>query len=210
MRLLKALSFVCVVATVMLAVLWYFNPNGNYEPIIVALGAISAILITMSQIVHKRRSSRTPKRKLLSDMSHQEILEVVKGSKPSLNWGVFYSEADDTAVFKSDPNLRIEYKHDTSSLHSDDFREKWANKFPDPHASSHYYDLYYGATRLERFILVHVDGGRARLPLPESSVDLEVEEIRLKVALIFDQFGTCRQYMERAGLHVTTEGVALA
>ena len=202
MRLLKALSFVCVVATVVLAVLWYFNPNDNYEPITVVLGAMSAILITVAQTVHRRQSSRMLKPKPLSDMSRQEILKLVEASDPFLDWEVLYSEADDTAVFKSNPSLRIEHKHNSSSLHSDDFREKWVHQFPDPHASSHYYDLYYGATRLERFILVHVDGGRACLPLPKSPVDLEVEQLHLKVALIFDQLGTCRSYMERAGLHV--------
>ncbi len=201
MRLLKILSFLCVLATIVLAILWYFNPAGNYEPITVALGGVSAVLIAVSQVVQRKRPSRT-RAKPLSALSRDEILELVMESEPSQDWEVVYSEGDATAMFKRDPSLRIEHTHDSAGLHSDDFREKWANKFPDPHASSHYYDLYYGATRLERSILVHVDGGRACLPLPRSPIDLEVEQIRYKIALIFDQFGTCEPYMERAGLHL--------
>jgi hypothetical protein len=200
-RLLKILSFLCILATIVLAILWYLNPDEKYEPVTVALGGISAILITVSQILQRRQSSRTGTRSL-SGMSRDEILELVMESKPSQDWEIVYSERDAIAVFKRDTNLRIEHTHDSVSLHSDDFREKWANKFPDPHASSYYYDLYYGATRIERFILVHVDGGRACLPLPRSPIDLEVERIRYKIALIFDQFGTCESYMERAGLYL--------
>jgi hypothetical protein len=201
-RLLKTLSFLCVLATVGLAILWYFNPDGNYEPITVALGGVSAALIIVSQILQRRQSSRT-RTKPLSAMSRDEILELVMESEPSQDWEVVYSERDATAIFKRDPNLRIEHTHDFASLHSGDFREKWANRFLDPHARSYYYDLYYGATRIARFILVHVDGGRACLPLPRSPIDLGVERIRYKVALIFDQWGTCESYMARAGLHLT-------
>jgi len=199
--LLKVLSLLCVLATIALAILWYFSPDGNYEPITVALGGVSAVLITVSQILQRRQSPRTTT-KPLSAMSRDEILDLVTESESSKDWEVVYSKGDTTAIFKRDPSLRIEHTHDSTSLHSDDFRERWANRFPDPHASSHYYDLYYGATRIERFILVHVDGGRACLPLPRSQIDLEVERIRYKVALIFDQFGTCESYMEGAELHL--------
>jgi len=203
-RLVKILPFVCYAcygATFVLAILWYFSPDGNYEPITVALGVVSVLLTTVSQILQRKQSSETGARPL-SAMRRDEILGLVMESEPSQDWEVVYTEGDTTAIFKRDPSLRIEHMHDSTGVHSDDFREKWANRFLDPRASSHYYDLYSGATRIERFTLVHVDGGRACLPLPRSPLDLEVEPIHYKIALIFDQFGTCESYMERAGLHL--------
>jgi hypothetical protein len=201
-RLINAISFICVLATIALAVLWYLQPDGNYEPITVALGGVSAILITISQVLQRRMLASSGDLKSPSNMSRDEILQAVKGSDPQDDWDVIYSESGETAIFTREPNLHIEHPYLPESLHNEDFREKWANKFPDPHATSHYYDLYYGSTRLERFILVHVDGGRACLPLPISTVNLGVQEIRYRVAMIFDKFGTCNDYMRRAGLHV--------
>jgi len=67
--------------------------------------------------------------------------------------------------------------------------------------------VYYGATRLKEFILVFVDGGRALLPLPKYALDLSVEPIRYKIALIFDQFDNCDEYeyMKRAGLYLVNQ-----
>ncbi len=103
---------------------------------------------------------------------------------------------------KEDPDLRIEHEHNTNYLHSDDFREKWANKFPNSHASSYYFDLYYGPTRLRRFLLVHVDGGRASLPIPQSPVDLRVDNASLNFARIFDNLGTLDDYFSKSGLEL--------
>lgn len=55
--------------------------------------------------------------------------------------------------------------------HNDDFIEKWANSFPDKHASSSFVDFFYANQLIFRDIYVSVDGGRCRLPLPDIKLD---------------------------------------
>jgi len=198
-KVLNTLGFVCTPATLVLAILWAINPGRNYEPITVALGSLSAIFFAGAQVIQRKFTE--PNRKKLNELSTDEILEVIKESSPD-DWDVNFSRDAEIAIFKRDPALRIETRHNDEFVHKDDFREKWANKFPDPHATSYYFHVYYGSTRLKELILVSVDGGRALLPLPKSPVDLVVEPIRYKVALIFDQFGSCDEYMKRAGLYL--------
>ena len=121
------------------------------------------------------------------------------------DWDVNFSQDAEIAVFKKNPALRIETRHTNEFVHNYDFYEKWANKFPDPHATSYYYHLFLGTTRLKEFILVSVDGGRALLPLPKYTMDLSVEPLSYKIALIFDQFGSCDESMKRAGLHLAKQ-----
>jgi hypothetical protein len=116
-----------------------------------------------------------------------------------------FSRDAEIAIFRKNPYLRIETRHIDEYIHNDDFREKWANDFPDPHATSYYYHLYFGSTRLKELILVSVDGGRALLPLPKSAADLKVEPLRYRIASIFDRFDTCDDYMKMAGLYVANQ-----
>jgi len=44
------------------------------------------------------------------------------------------------------------------------FVAEYANCYPDQRAIGHYYNLYYGATLPDRFVLVAVDRGRAHPP----------------------------------------------
>ena len=167
-----------------------------------ALGSLAVIFFAGAQVIQRKilpEETKNPK-----DLSTDEILNLIRNSSPS-DWDVNYSQDAEIAVFKRNPLLRIETRHTDEFVHSDDFHEKWANKFPDPHATSGYYHVYYGATRLRDFILVSVDGGRALLPLPKSALDLSVEPIRYKIALIFDQFDNCDKYMRRAGLYLSNQ-----
>ncbi|MBL0949275.1 MAG: hypothetical protein IBJ08_00920 [Pseudomonas sp.] len=69
--------------------------------------------------------------------------------------------------FKPDLQISVAY----GMQHNDDFREEWANSFPDPHASSAYVDFFYAKNLVYRDIYVAVDGGRFLLPLPEQKID---------------------------------------
>jgi len=200
----NVLGFICTPATLVLAILWFLQPDKNYEPITVALGSLSVLFFGIAQVLQRKVVIPETKKKNLDNLETNEIFDVVKESNPS-DWDVNFSQDADIAVFKSDPALRIETGHTPEFIHNDDFYEKWANKFPDPHATSYYYHLYYGSTRLKEFILVSVDGGRTLLPLPKYQTDLSVEPIRYKIALIFDQFGSCDVYMQRAGLYVVNQ-----
>lgn len=198
---LNVLGFICTPATFVLAIFWFLQPEKNYEPITVALGSVSVIFFAVAQVIQRKYTPQESEKKKFDELTTDEILEVVKDSNPD-EWDVNFSQDAEIAVFKKNPSLRIETRHTDEFVHSDDFHEKWANKFPDPHATSYYYHLYLGATRLKEFILVSVDGGRALLPLPKYAMDLSVEPLRYKIALIFDQFGSCDQYMKRAGLYL--------
>jgi hypothetical protein len=200
-RGLNTLGFICTPVTLVLAILWIFQPNRSYEPITVALGSLSAIFFGTSQIIQTKSKITVIKRKKSDDLDFGDLLNIVKDSNPT-DWIVNINNDSEIAVFKSDPALRIETKFTNEFIHNNDFFEKWANKFPDPHATSQYYRLYYNSTRLEDFILVSVDGGRALLPLPMSQMNLCVKPIQYKVALLFDRFNSCEEYMKRAGLYV--------
>jgi hypothetical protein len=100
----------------------------------------------------------------------------------------------------------------------DDFREDWANQFPDPHASSSYVDVFYNNALVFRDVYVSVDGGRSKLPLPRRIFDktdkkkvvaLEVQEDHYHFIRLVDSFegGThdFDDYFKRAGFKVVKE-----
>lgn len=190
--------------TLVVAVLWFREPEKNYEPVTVALGSLSVIFFSIAQVVRRKYEPQEKYSRKFDELSTDEILQVIVDSE-SDDWELSVTRDAKIAIFKKYPSLRIEARHTDKFVHNDDFREKWANKFPDPHATSYYYHLYFGATRLKEFVLVSVDGGRALLPLPKSAVELSVEPIQYKIAKIFDQFGTCDEYMQRAGLYLAKQ-----
>ncbi len=197
---IRIVSYICIFTTIMLAIVWFFDGANRIEPITVGLGALSVLLLGIASFLQHRIKGSAPKKP--GDMSTDELLSVVSASNPISDWDVSYSGRQALAVYKEDPDLRIDHEHNANYLHSDDFREKWANKFPDSRASSYYYDLYYGSSLLKRFLLVHVDGGRASLPMPQSPDDLRVDKASLNVARIFDNLGTLDDYFSRSGLEL--------
>jgi hypothetical protein len=127
----------------------------------------------------------------------EDVIDRIAGS--SLNdwwtiscWGAFsgpsyrdrlafyevYEGDKNTLHVESQPNVGV-YKPDISitiawGLHSNnDFKEAWANQFPDPQASSSFLDVFYNNALIFRNTYVMVDGGRANLPLPRVERDKE-------------------------------------
>lgn len=95
--------------------------------------------------------------------------------------------------------------------HNDDFIEKWANSFPDKHASSSFVDFFYANQLVFRDIYVSVDGGRCRLPLPDINLNcfesdvqsLSVSDEKYRFFRILN--GTSHEYdnyLARAGITV--------
>lgn len=134
-----------------------------------------------------------------------ELERTILESDAKENWRSQPQQSKSARIFKRDVNLRFEISHDDDGTQCEDFKEEWANHFPDPHATGLFCDLYYGASMIERFVLVSVDGGRALLPLPKSSVDLQVPLLTYKVAQIHDTLGSLDGYMFRSGLKVEAE-----
>lgn len=89
---------------------------------------------------------------------------------------------------------------------NDDFREDWANEFPDASASSHCVDIFYNNSLVDRFTYVSVDGGRAKLPIPSSRNNLVVNRVDANIIRLIDQFnsqiGNFEEYLKRAGIRI--------
>ncbi|PIB30758.1 hypothetical protein BFP78_13220 [Gaetbulibacter sp. 5U11] len=66
------------------------------------------------------------------------------------------------SVYKKDLSITMAY----GLISNDDFKEKWANQFPDPHASSKFIDIFFNNALVFRETYLVVDGGRCKLPIP--------------------------------------------
>lgn len=106
--------------------------------------------------------------------------------------------------FKKDLLVSVAY----GISHNNDFREEWANKFPDRHASSAYVDFFYARNLVYRDIYVAVDGGRCLLPLPKQNFDEDYAVTALTVSrrrakffrLLNGLHGDYDGYLDRAGI----------
>lgn len=105
-------------------------------------------------------------------------------------------------TFKQDLNIRIQEVSDQSG---ERFEEEWATKHSDPSARRYYYDLYYGASFVERFYFVSVDGGRATIPLPQSATELVINRWQYTIAQVIDTTNTLDSYLGRCGISVSDE-----
>jgi hypothetical protein len=134
-------------------------------------------------------------------MNYDEILDFITTSNATLDWKWITTSWSEEAFLKEDPRLRIRVRKDDVGIHVKSFNESWAITHPDPTAISYWYDLYYDNALIDRFILVSVDGGQAKLPLPDPTT-LEVDPLVYKVAQIFDEHNTLDEYMSKSGLSI--------
>ena len=169
----------------------------DVEPIAYVFGLISSLLFASPSIAEYILPNRKPVR----HMDYEEILSFIKTTNAKQDWKFVKTNWAEEAFLKEDPRLRIRVRWDDERVHVKDFKEPWANKYPDPTASSYWYDLSYDGALIERFILVSVDGARAELPLPDRNT-LKVETLIYKVAEVFDELNTLEEYMNRSGLSV--------
>jgi hypothetical protein len=109
------------------------------------------------------------------------------------------------AFYKPDTSVVLAWGYEVES----DFKAPWANKFPEPRASSHYVDIFYNTILLERFLYVDVDGGRAMLPLVESLKTKSITYfkyvclIQLLNQIRFGSGSQYASYFKRAGLEIS-------
>ncbi|UCE88504.1 MAG: hypothetical protein JSW10_09150 [Pseudomonadota bacterium] len=169
----------------------------DVEPIAYVLGLVSTLLFVSPSIARYVLPDRKPVR----DMSYDEILDFITSSNPKLDWKRIETNWAEEAFLKEDLRLRIRVRHDEDVMHVKDFNESLATTHLDPTANCYWYDLSYAGGIIDRFILVSVDGGQAKLPLPVPAT-LEVAPLAYKVAQIFDEHNTLEEYMGRAGFSV--------
>ncbi len=132
-------------------------------------------------------------------MSIQNIVRDSSNEEWSRAQGAF---GRDVRFYNEDVNLRAEiWYHEDAGTHKTDFKEAWANKHPDPSATSYYVFLFYGSSPIKQYILVAVDGGRALIPLPKVPEKTISKEDYL-IASLFDDIKTLDQYIKRSGLAI--------
>lgn len=96
--------------------------------------------------------------------------------------------------------LSLKHFSGEEGTQNDDFKEPWANGFPDPRAYGLWFDLYYQGERLKRVLLVAVDGCKAYLPCPEP-MSKAVTPLSASIATIVNYDGQLyEQYFKRAYL----------
>ena len=138
------------------------------------------------------------------------------GSGPSYrNKFEFYSTYEgEQAVLHCVPyGMAASYKPDLSITLAwgltvnEDFREPWANKFPDPKASSHYVDVFFNNALVYRELYVVVDGGRTKLPIPRKPKELLVPRNYYSFIKLLDEIDTYlssyESYFKQAGFEIT-------
>jgi hypothetical protein len=132
-------------------------------------------------------------------MTFDQIINIIINSDHNNDWINVDNGIMTSRVFVGDVNIRIQKKFDDEDLHNEDFKETWANKHPDSHARSYYYNIYFNSSLIKRIILVDVDGGRSSLPMPIFKSN-KVKELDYSVAEIFDSTKSLSEYMQRSGL----------
>ncbi len=134
-------------------------------------------------------------------MTFEDVIETIASSEPDEWWSEACWGANSGPSYHYQPEfwdlidgatnvLKVEshsnvasFKPDVSITMAwglkclDDFREEWANKFPDPKASSCFLDIFYNNALIFRDVYVNVDCGRAKLPLPDRKWDEEKKKV---------------------------------
>lgn len=194
-HVLRVLAGAFFILALLTGVIWIAGKN--VEPIAYVFGLISSLLFASPSIAEYILPNRKPVR----HMDYDETLSFIKSTNANDDWKFVKTNWASEAFLKEDPSLRIRVRWDDEGVHVRDFKEVWANKYPDPIANSYWYELSYDGALIERFILVSVDGARAELPLPDRNT-LEVDPLIYKVAEIFDELNTLEEYMRRSGLSI--------
>ena len=192
---LRVLGGIFFFLALMTGVIWIVGKD--VEPIAYVFGLISSLLFASPSMAEYVSPSRKP----IRHMAYDEILEFLKETNAKTDWKLVKTNWAEDAFLKEDPRLRIRARWDNEGTHLREFHEPWATQYPDPNASSNWYDLSYDGQLIERFIMVSVDGARATLPLPDFNTR-EVNPLIYKVAQVFDELDSLEDYMRRSKLTV--------
>jgi hypothetical protein len=140
------------------------------------------------------------------------LMSIIRGSQVK-DWNYIDCGDNGRESAKAHPEMAV-YLHDVSislAFGLDcmrDFREPWAKKFPDPHASISYADVLYHRSLVFRTQYVNVDGGRTSLPLPPRTGKFEIPRAYARFIRMLDHFGKMScfdDYFRRAGMTLSNK-----
>ena len=166
-------------------------------------------------------------------MTLTEILEIIVKSDPEKwneigCWGYgsgpsYKNQFTFYEVFNGEPNILnaeshsnvLVYKEDLSITmaygltSNDDFKEDWANQFPNPKAHSNFIDIFYNNSLVFRETYLVVDGGRCRLPIPSFGENSELvvpqqyyDFIKILETISSGSSATYDSYFKRTGMKI--------
>lgn len=131
-------------------------------------------------------------------MTLDEILKIITNSDPNdwseigcWGYGSGPSYKDHFTfyeVYNGEPNVLKADSHSTVNVYkkdlsitmanglvsNDDFREDWANQFPDPKAYTQIVDVFFNNALVFRETYLIVDGGRCKLPIPSYGLEQQL------------------------------------
>lgn len=81
----NTLGFICTPATFVLAILWFLQPDKNYEPFTVALGSLSVIFFSIAQVIQKKVEANGNQSKKIERLSIDESLQVSNEPLPKIS-----------------------------------------------------------------------------------------------------------------------------
>jgi hypothetical protein len=168
------------------------------EPVAFVLGMLSSLFLGSPSIAE----FIVPDRKAVRHMTYQELLDFILTTNSKQDWQGVSTTVSSEYFLKEDPRLRFRSLHGDEGIQNEDFREPWANRHPDNHATGYWHDLYYDGQFIERYILVAVDGARARIPPPNLKTK-KIEPLNYRIAQIFDVSGTLDEYIERSKIELS-------
>jgi len=169
----------------------------DVEPIAFVFSLLSSLFFSSPSIAEYI----LPERKPVRDMSFDELIEFITTTDPKNDWYGISRQWSSEKFLKEDPRLRFRARFDEEGIQNKDFKEEWANRHPDSHATGYWYELYYDGAFIDRIVLVAIDGARAMLPPPDFKTG-KIELYNYRVAQIHDTLGTLDEYIRRSGLEI--------
>jgi hypothetical protein len=194
-KALKVIGTIFFAATFISGVAWLKGKDA--EPVTFVLSLCASIFFGLPHLAEFILPSRKP----VKDMTYDELLIFILESDPIEDWVGLSKQWMNEVFLKEDPRLRFRAKFIDDGIQNDDFIAEWANRHRDKKAVGYWYDLYFDWNLIKRFILVSVDGGKAKIPPPRGH-NKDIKELDYRVAQIHDTLQTLDEYLVRSGLRV--------
>ena len=197
-RILNVIAVIFFLLTLFAGLLWAIG--NDIEAIAFTLSMISSTFFGLPYLAE----FIAPSRKAVKDMTHEELLALVKVSDAKEDWQGVSNSWVAEVFLKEDPRLRFRVKYSDEGVQCEDYKDQWANRHLNPRATGYWYDLFYDGNLLHRFVLVAVDGGIAQIPAPEGGTN-KISLLNYQVALINGTLSEVDNYIHRSRLEVDHE-----